>query len=697
MGYGKLLLMAFLFDSVVYLIYKVDRRRREKLGRPGGWGQQIVIGIIFGGLAMLATTFGIDIDGAIINVRDAAPLCAGLIFGAPAGIIAGLIGGIGRWYGVYWGAGTYTRLACSVSTVLAGLLAALLRKKLLDDKKPTWAYGLIIAMVMEVFHMLMIFITNMGDIQRDFAFVRQCAFPMIAINGLCVMIALLIIAASSPECRVRSQGQQKIVQTFERWLFLCVALAFLAASSFIFLLQTTLAEKDLDTLLGVQVSDISRELSTSGSGRVSAAATDRHIGSLGGIILADASGRIISDSRGNAGQMLSDVGLALQGVSPGTRFESTVYQWDSYALYGIQNGIAIIAYMPVSEVFFTRDVTAYVVAFMEVLVFAALFVTIYYLIKRKVVDNIQQINGSLAQITSGNLDVTVDVRSNVEFASLSDDINITVKTLKQYIAEAAQRIDQELAFAKAVQYASLPDTFKPFPEYAGIFDIYATMETAREVGGDFFDFYLLDPDHLVFLVADVSGKGIPAAMFMMTVKTLLKSVMETGVGVADAMTGANAELCAGNDEGMFVTVWMGELKISTGVVHYVNAGHNPPYLKQEGAFAPLQMKRNLVLGGMEGIQYVRQTLPLKPGDTLFLYTDGVTEAVDDSHALYGERRLQAVLNARSGDCGPTLTSAVLQDIDAFVGDAAQFDDITMLVLKYEGGRCGGETGDLLEG
>ncbi|MEA5072838.1 MAG: SpoIIE family protein phosphatase [Eubacterium aggregans] len=227
--------------------------------------------------------------------------------------------------------------------------------------------------------------------------------------------------------------------------------------------------------------------------------------------------------------------------------------------------------------------------------------------------NIQEINRSLAQITSGNLEVTVDVRSNAEFASLSDDINVTVKTLKQYIADAAERIDQELAFARAVQASTLPDTFKPFPDYAGMFDIYATMDTAKEVGGDFFDFYLLDSDHLVFLVADVSGKGIPAAMFMMTVKTLLKSVVETGVGVAEAMTGANEELCAGNDEGMFVTAWMGMLEISTGEVRFVNAGHNPPYLKKFGIFKPLEMRRNLVLGAMEGIQYAEQRLTLTPG------------------------------------------------------------------------------------
>lgn len=608
MDYGRLLLMALLFDGVVYLVYRFDSKRQKQLGRADFWHRQIVIGILFGILANLATTFGIDIDGAIINVRDAAPLCAGLIFGAPAGIIAGMIGGVGRWFAIYWGAGTYTRLACSISTVLAGVLAALLRRKLLDDKKPTWTFGLLIAMVMEVFHMLMIFITNMGDIQRDFAFVRQCSFPMMIINGLCVMVALLAIAANSEECRVRSKGQQRIVQTFERWLLLCVTIAFLVASVFIFILQTALAEKSIDTILGVQVSDISRALQASGE-----ASANGHIGTSGGIILADASGRIVSDGRGATGQTLGDIGIDLQGVEPGVRFESQVYHWEAFVLYSTLGDTTIIAYAPIDEVFFTRDVSAYVVAFMDVLVFAALYIMVYSLIKKKVVANIQEINRSLAQITSGNLEVTVDVRSNAEFASLSDDINVTVKTLKQYIADAAERIDQELAFARAVQASALPDTFKPFPDYAGMFDIYATMDTAKEVGGDFFDFYLLDSDHLVFLVADVSGKGIPAAMFMMTVKTLLKSVVETGVGVAEAMTGANEELCAGNDEGMFVTAWMGMLEISTGEVRFVNAGHNPPYLKKFGIFKPLEMRRNLVLGAMEGIQYAEQRLTLTPG------------------------------------------------------------------------------------
>ncbi len=190
------------------------------------------------------------------------------------------------------------------------------------------------------------------------------------------------------------------------------------------------------------------------------------------------------------------------------------------------------------------------------------------------VKNIYRINDSLSAITEGNLDTVVNVRSHVEFEDLSDDINSTVDTLKRYIADAAARIDAELAFAKAIQHSALPSVFPPYPGRKE-FDLHAAMFTAREVGGDFYDFYFVDDDTLAFLVADVSGKGIPAAMFMMQSKTLLKSCAESGMSVEQVFTTANEKLCEGNEAGMFVTAWMGLLNVKTGQLTFANAGHNP--------------------------------------------------------------------------------------------------------------------------
>ena len=209
------------------------------------------------------------------------------------------------------------------------------------------------------------------------------------------------------------------------------------------------------------------------------------------------------------------------------------------------------------------------------------------------------------------------------------------------------------------------------------------MHTAKEVGGDFYDFYFVDKNTLAFLIADVSGKGIPAAMFMMTAKTLLKSYAESGMGVAEVLTQANNKLCESNDAGMFVTVWMGYLNTKTGEVTYANAGHNPPFIRHaDGSVDVVKSRPGLVLAGMEGIRYRTNAVQLKPGDLLYLYTDGVTEATDAENNLFGEARLQAVLQQKmSGDI-QTVCTQVKEDVDRFVGEAPQFDDITMLALTY---------------
>ena len=322
---------------------------------------------------------------------------------------------------------------------------------------------------------------------------------------------------------------------------------------------------------------------------------------------------------------------------------------------------------------------------MEFVVFGMLFIVVYFLIKKLIVDNMVKINRSLAKITSGNLDTVVDVRTNEKFASLSDDINSTVLTLKRYIAEAAARIDKELDFAKAIQHSAIPMVFPPYLAH-GEFDIYATMDTAKEVGGDFYDFYFVGESKLGFLIADVSGKGIPAAMFMMTAKTLIKGYAESGKSVDEVFTIANAKLCESNEAGMFVTAWMGILDITTGLLEFANAGHNPPLVKHaDGRFEFLKSKSGFILAGMEGMKYRRNELVLSPGDEIYLYTDGVTEATNAENALYGEERLANLLNTIHGLSGEALCRAVKAGIDAFAGDAPQSDDITMLYLKYNGG------------
>ena len=422
---------------------------------------------------------------------------------------------------------------------------------------------------------------------------------------------------------------------------------------------------------------------------------NRHVGEGGCIIIADSKWNIVSDRNGNEGKTLDVTGITIDtnAIAEGQHFDANVYGEDCYCMYMISEGFYIIAVMPQSEAVLSRNVSVGITTAMEIVVFITLFILIYILIKKLVVDNIYRINGSLSEITEGNLDVVVDVRSHEEFSSLSDDINSTVNTLKRYIAEAAARIDAELEFAKAIQHSALPSVFPPYPNRTE-FDIWACMFTAKEVGGDFYDFYFVNDDTLAFLIADVSGKGIPAAMFMMTSKTLLKSYAEEGLEVNEVFTNANEKLCEGNDAGMFVTAWMGMLNTKTGVVTFANAGHNPPLVKHaDGSFEYLKSRAGFVLAGMEGIRYRKNELQLQPGDKIYLYTDGVTEATDANEQLYGEERLLNILNSLEKSGVEEICTKVKVDVDLFVGEAPQFDDITMLCLEYKGDEKSAEESD----
>lgn len=436
----------------------------------------------------------------------------------------------------------------------------------------------------------------------------------------------------------------------------------------------------------VQVGYDSERFQSDIASQVVSVVRNRHVGEKGFLLVTNEEQEIVGTLNGQSGIVLQDTGLQLDpAVMPQDEvFFAAVYGVPCYCMYVISEGYYIIAVLPQSEAVLSRNVSVAITTTMEILVFAALFVLIYVLIKRLIVNNIHRINGSLAEIGAGNLNVVVDVRSHEEFSQLSDDINATVTTLKRYIADAAARIDAELEFARSIQRSALPSVFPPYPNRRD-FDLFASMEPAKEVGGDFYDFYFVDEDRLAFLVADVSGKGIPAAMFMMTAKTLLKSCAESGLSVEEIFTQVNEKLCQGNDAEMFVTAWMGILNTQTGLVTFANAGHNPPLVKHaDGSFEFLCTRAGFVLAGMEGVRYRKNELQLEPGDMIFLYTDGVTEAMDTNNELYGNTRLCEILDQSAREDAQALCSAVKASVDQFVGDAPQFDDITMLALRFHG-------------
>lgn len=247
-----------------------------------------------------------------------------------------------------------------------------------------------------------------------------------------------------------------------------------------------------------------------------------------------------------------------------------------------------------------------------------------------------------------------------------------------------ERIGAELNVATQIQASMLPCVFPAFPEYEE-FDIYASMDPAKEVGGDFYDFFLVDPDHLALVMADVSGKGVPAALFMMITKTLLKNAAQSGLCPGAVLETVNNQLLENNEAGMFVTVWLGIYEISTGRLTAANAGHEYPAVKRVGgSFTLFKDKHGFVMGGMEDVTYREYELTLHAGDILFLYTDGVAEATNKEKQLYGTDRMLDALNKKENADSRDLLLTVRADIDLFVGDAEQFDDITMLALKIKG-------------
>lgn len=257
--------------------------------------------------------------------------------------------------------------------------------------------------------------------------------------------------------------------------------------------------------------------------------------------------------------------------------------------------------------------------------------------------------------------------------------------LKQQEADSRERerIGAELNVATQIQSSMLPCIFPAFPEYKE-FDIYASMNPAKEVGGDFYDFFLVDKDHLALVMADVSGKGVPAALFMMITKTLLKNAVQSGLSPAAALETVNNQLLENNEAGMFVTVWLGIYEISTGKLTAANAGHEYPALKRaDGVFELFKDKHGFVMAGMEDAKYHEYELALHTGDILFVYTDGVAEATDKDNQLYGTDRMLDALNAKPDASSKDLLLALGADMERFVGEAMQFDDITMMALQVK--------------
>ena len=768
-------------------------RKREKLSLP----IRMLIGVIYGLCSVMSTHFGVDYSHMALNVRDIGPLAAGLFFDPISGIIAGLIGGIERYIdGTLWGVGSYTRIACSVSTCLAGFLSAGLSVWLFKRKKPSVMYAVIMGAVMEVFHMYVVLVTHRSDMSMALYVVKTCAPPMIVFTGLGLGASALLLMVLAGEWKnpFRHLGaeERRVSEKFQFWLFIVIVSVLLFNQVFSYQLQGQISKQNaMNTITNItedicKTYDITLEnmeilnqypekvalseakavaavMENAGtSGGVpeeelaelcsllgfkgflltdSTGSTVRQTGKIGhvpdetdgirtdsdgtinvavpcldGTLVASTdpaafSGKLDEDSmhdvishfhvgksgtfdvvtrRGEVmlgshlGEELSEADAELlRNAKKDVFFDATLFGEKSFCrLENLGMGVSLLVLLPYSEIYEERDANLYEQIFSNIQLFAVIYVLITLLVQHIVVENLSKVNRSLARITGGDLNEVVEVKSSQEFASLSRDINLTVDTLKGYIRAAEKRIQEEVEFARTIQESALPNHFS-FPR--SDFEIFATMDPAREVGGDFYDFFFIDDDHLGLVMADVSGKGIPGALFMMISKIILKNCVLLGMSPARTLSMTNNVLCDNNRAEMFVTVWVGILEISTGRLTAANAGHEYPAVKRpDGTYELLKDRHGLVIAAMEDLEYEEYELQLEPGSALFLYTDGVPEATSPEKELFGTDRMIDALNTDPEAEPEQMLRNVRIKIDEFVRDAEQFDDLTMMSIIYKG-------------
>lgn len=497
-----------------------------------------------------------------------------------------------------------------------------------------------------------------------------------------IIVGLFMPIYKRKEIQSLETLQYPMRKTFQKWLIIVVSGGFLITLFCSYALQTAQARKNAETYLDTFLSEMVREIE---SGEERNTAAFLQFGMEGTAVFVR-NGRIVEA----ADTEMIGLGLEQAGfVNVGDDGEMflTVLSGSTYFCEAVTAGdTAVIGMILADEIYSGRNETAIILLLVNFIIFMIIFILVSKLLQDNVVERIYSVNQSLSLIQEGKLDEVIEVRNNEEFSVLSDGINATVQALKETMEQIAVKMNQELEFARQIQQSALP-----LAEHVTAgrheYEILGTMDAAKEVGGDFFDYFLIGDSRLGFVIADVSGKGVPAALFMMTSKTLIKNFALSGKSPAEVLQFANDQLCENNEAGMFVTVWLGILDYKTGELQFANAGHNPPLLKrknQEFVYMDSKTyKRSIMLGMRAGIRYKDNSIILGRGDVLYLYTDGVTEANNEDKELYGESRLQALLEDCWNQSVENIVKTVRLDIDNFAGNAEQFDDITMIVLKMQ--------------
>ena len=687
---------------------------------------------------MVATQTNYFVIGNTHLIAALAPIAAcGLLYGTISATVIGAITGAAELihaiflpldaYEAYFAAPTNSVVLFAFMGFLMGILYALSnRRTYKNDMQGLLA--LVIACAIGSVAFTLLFSVSVNAINMlvsrqiptgvldDFTSV-SCIAAQIFANFL-LMAVLSVVAGIANRSRLERDGQRTLRETFQGWLAVVIAAAYLVTAALGYTAISAACRQDaerqiqgqLDYLYGqLQERDLligglaafspwaAAEADGLHSATISRVATGLPLGESGICAVAE-DGIIVS---ANEESLLGASFEEVVGSGLVSGFDESLYsqtrssQWYmdggemafvriaqmGYVRVARTGSYQMLAALPASEVFAPRPMLMAVASAVFLGLFAVMYLQASLLLKNVVVRNIDETNEALSRITQGELDQKVTIEEPVEFARLSSGINATVGSLKDAIAAESARIERDLSTAKAIQESALPSTFPPFPHISA-FDIYANMTAAREVGGDFYDFFEIDDHTLGFLIADVSGKGIPAALFMMAAKTELSNYMASGMDLAEAVQTANWHLCQGNDAGMFVTVWAAKLDWNTGYLTYVNAGHNPPLLRHGGTWQWLRTKGGLFLGAFDTAIFKSASIKLEPGDQLLLYTDGVNEAFNASEEQYGDDRLEKFLADHSELHPHALVDSLKHELQVWAEGVDQSDDITMLSIEY---------------
>jgi len=725
-----------------YLYRYIDKKDLSKLPyviktkERRYWFRQIVSGLLLGVFSIGCYYLGVKVNDYLsgsttftVGISTFFPVVAGFVFGWPSCVAATLVSFIFRAC-----IPSFLRWATVTSCLIGGLVCALASHFIMHDKRAKWYYAFFGGVFVETINILLLYIFYLNYLSKAYATIVQFDVICVACNGACAALSCLIIQLLEKEKIATSiRKNNRIASRIQISLFAISFVALVFTSGVTYTVAFNDAYDSRRDQLYNNVFDMHNDFKTMKKDYSPFFCADRHLVSEKGFVLTVCAQDVIIMNDEPAAiptptfylnQLVGVPDLAKDkfGIEHNMEFKfddgTNINKYpisktdDEYGkcnfvlfdqrfkgedylvsysleLYKSQTGekqhnpdkYYSIVFIPYSEIRTSAGISFRVVLALDLIAFVALFALVNLLVSKRIISNIEEMDNTLERIMDGEVNEEIKLKSGYkEFEQLSNNINLTIGALRNYGEEIERRMADELEFAKKIQENSLPTAFPNEEAY----NIYALMNTAKEVGGDFYDCVKMNNGKIMFLIADVSGKGIPAAMFMMRARTLIKSLTLTDASVAEIATQTNNLLIENNESGIFVTAWIGILNPATGEVNYVNAGHCEPLIKCNGKYEVLHTHHQLVLAAMKDTKYTSDTLYLKPGEELLLYTDGVTEATNKDFKQYGLDRLVSFVNNTRYFNAKQLLTEISDEVAKYEGYTDQFDDITMLSLRYIG-------------